>query len=110
MIAPTDVLLLIWLTGIGLFVLPTIEAIDRLTQRDVSKMCGGCKARRREQLIVSRQWAVIGPIGFPLMVIASAARWPIFPVLPEIRRLAGYDFAPRCAGPSCSAHKRYFPT
>lgn len=110
MIAPTDVILLIWLTGIGLFVLPTIEAIDRLTERDPSKMCEGCRARRREQLIVSSQWAVMGRIGFSLMVIASAARWPIFPVLPEIRRLTGYDFAPRCVGPSCSAHKRYSAT
>ncbi len=99
--------LLLWLIGTALNIAPTAEAQSRLTSRDPEQMCEGCQARRRAQLKHQGEWYVWGPMGAELMLIASASRWPVAPLLPALYRLTGEESYSPCVGAPCAARKRY---
>ncbi|GLW06244.1 hypothetical protein Misp01_13740 [Microtetraspora sp. NBRC 13810] len=103
--AVRDVLALIWVTGMALSVVPTLEAIARLTEGDPVRMCDGCRARRRSQLRSAREWAVLGRAGTQLMVMAAASLWWVAPFIPVLRRLGSLAHQPDAPAP-CAAHSR----
>lgn len=100
----------LWVTGTALSILPTWQAVARLTTRDPRRMCPGCRARRRAQQQVEREWYGIGGhAGMPFMILSAASLWWVAPVLPVVRQWAGLASMARCAGRGCAAHPRYPP-
>lgn len=106
-ISGNDILLFIWLFGTALNARPTLHRLARLSDRDPTQMCDGCRARRRSLLLDASGWEILGPNGAVGMVILEASTWWITPFVPAIRRMAGSEHQPRCVGRHCSAHARY---
>lgn len=104
MIAPGDVLGLLWAVGTALNAQPTMRRLGRLSERDPTQMCEGCRARRRSLLHHVAEWEMFGPFGVAFMVLAEASSWWLAPAVPWLRRLAGSAPQPRCVGPRCAAH------
>jgi hypothetical protein len=104
--AVRDVLALAWVTGIALSIVPTAQALARLTEVDPARMCDGCRERRRSQLRSAREWAALGRAGLGLMVVAAASLWWLVPLIPILRQLVGLKPQRPCTGPPCAAHAR----
>ncbi|MEV0227966.1 hypothetical protein [Nonomuraea sp. NPDC050786] len=95
----------------ALGLIATMEALERLTQRDPEQMCQACRDRLTIHQEREEAWRdECGPVGPDLMLQHDAAFWCFTPLIVVLRRARQLPNLPRCAGPSCAAHNRYSPT